>query len=233
MKKSDETLSVCEIFRSIAGETTHAGRPAVFVRLAGCNLACRFCDTGYARSGGQVLGLSKVLAWVRRAGEPLVVVTGGEPLLQPGTGRLLRALRRDGREVLLETNGSLDLGVVPRGVRVILDVKCPGSGESRRNRRANLARLRPGDELKFVISDRRDFAWALRLLSRTRLPRGVAILFSPVQPDLPPGRLAEWMLGARLPPHSRLQIQLHRALWPAGGDGDILWRAHAPGRTGK
>ncbi len=226
MKKPDPPLSVCEIFRSIAGETTHAGRPAVFVRLAGCNLRCRFCDTRYARSGGQELPLSEVLARVRRAGVRLAIVTGGEPLLQPATRRLLRALRGEGFEVLLETNGSLDIGGVARGVRVILDVKCPGSGESRRNLRSNLARLRAGDELKFVISDQRDFAWARRFLARHRVARGVTVLFSPASPTLLPGRLAEWVLSARsLPLHSRVQVQLHRVLWPGGKDGVRLWRA--------
>jgi len=212
------------MFRSIAGETTHAGRPAVFVRLSGCNLRCRYCDTAYARSGGEALPLAKVLERVRRAGERLVVVTGGEPLLQPATRRLLRALRRDGREVLLETNGSLDIGGLPRGVRVILDIKCPGSGESRRNLRSNIGRLRSGDEVKFVVSDRRDFDWAVRYAARARIPPGVAVLFSPVQPGLAPGRLADWMLGANLPSKSRLQIQLHRVLWPEGNEGVRLGR---------
>lgn len=224
MKKTEPVLRVCEMFRSIAGETTHSGRPAVFVRLAGCNLRCRYCDTAYAQTRGEELPLSDVLRTIRRARERLVVVTGGEPLLQPATRSLLGTLRRDGREVLLETNGSLDIGGLPRGVRVILDVKCPGSGESRRNLRSNIGRLRSADEVKFVISDRRDFEWAVRYAARARIPAGVAVLFSPVQPGLAPGRLAGWMLGANLPAKSRLQIQLHRVLWPKGNEGVRLGR---------
>lgn len=226
MKTTETRLRVAEIFRSIAGETTHAGRPAVFVRLSGCNLRCRYCDTRRALRGGRDMELAAVLQRVRRAGEKLVVVTGGEPLLQPATLLLLSALRRDGREVLLETNGSLDIGGVPRGVRIILDLKCPGSGQNRKNRLANLRRLHRGDEVKLVISDRRDFLWGLRLLQRRPVPRGVPILFSPARGRLSPGQLADWMLAARfLPPASRIQVQLHRVLWPGGEDGVPLWTA--------
>src|SRR5262245_61028870 len=153
-------LRVNEIFHSIQGESTHAGRPCVFVRLTGCNLRCVWCDTAYAFHEGNALSVDDVLQRVASYDCGLVELTGGEPLLQAEAIPLMRALLDRGYEVLLETGGSLPIEAVPEGVRRIVDVKCPGSGESHRNRWENLDVLRPGDELKFVIANREDFDWA-------------------------------------------------------------------------
>jgi len=150
-------LRVSEIFRSIQGESTHAGCPCIFVRLAGCNLRCRWCDTAYAFGGGREMTVAEVVAEVERYPCPLVEVTGGEPLLQPDAIPLMRELLRRGRRVLLETGGSLPIEGVPDGVLRIVDVKCPGSGETASNRWENLESLRPGDEVKFVIAGRDDY----------------------------------------------------------------------------
>jgi len=212
------SLKVCELFRSIAGETTHAGRVASFVRLAGCNLRCRWCDTPGAWEGGFAMPIPEILDAVGCRNDRLVVVTGGEPLLQSGTPELLRALVRRGHEVLLETNGSLDIAGVPPGVRTILDLKCPGSGHVDRNLLDNLGRLRTGDELKLVLLDRTDFDWALGLLREHPVPQGVPVLFSPVAGRLDPAALARWML--QTDSGARLQLQLHRLVWPGGEGGE-------------
>lgn len=214
------TLQVCEIFRSIAGETTWAGLPAAFVRLSGCNLRCRWCDTQKAWEPGRDLPLRRVLELLLKKDDKLVVVTGGEPLLQPGTIELCRRLLEHDREVLLETNGSLDVSGVPEGVRIILDVKTPSSGEHQKNDLDNLVRLRPGDEVKFVIADRQDFDWAANLLGEHNLPESVNILFSPVSDLIEPDKLADWILASGL--SVRLQIQLHKVVWPDGPEGEQI-----------
>ncbi len=205
-------LKVNEIFHSIQGESTRAGQPCVFVRLSGCNLRCVWCDTAYAFHEGRAMSVDDVLAAVERYDCPLVEVTGGEPLLQPEVIPLMQALLERGRRVLLETGGSLPIEAVPRGVGRIVDVKCPGSGEVERNRWENLDDLRPGDELKFVVRDRADYQWAAEQVRRRGLDRLAPVLFSPVHDELDPGRLAEWVLEDRLP--VRVQIQLHKTLWP-------------------
>jgi 7-carboxy-7-deazaguanine synthase len=210
----DDTLQVCELFRSLQGETSWSGLPATFVRLQGCNLDCRYCDTRYARSSGDPWAIPKLVErLVERPVErpELVVVTGGEPLLQPGVHRLLSAVA-DVRTVLLETNGSLDItGVDTRVIRIV-DVKCPGSGEAESTRWENLSALRPSDEVKFVVGDRQDFDYAVDVVRRHRLTEQCAVLLSPVADALAAAELAEWILeeGGRL----RLQLQLHRILWP-------------------
>lgn len=205
-------LKVNEIFHSIQGESTHAGRPCVFVRLTGCNLRCVWCDTAYAFHEGEALSLEEVLGRVRGYGCDLVELTGGEPLLQPGAVELMRELLAQGFEVLVETGGSLPIDDVPAGVRRIVDVKCPGSGEVSRNRWENLDRLRDGDELKFVIADRGDYEWAIGQIRSRKLAGRVPLIFSAVHGDLEPGRLADWVLEDRAP--VRVQLQLHKQLWP-------------------
>ncbi len=205
-------LHVNEIFHSIQGESTFAGLPCVFIRLAGCNLRCAWCDTEYAFHEGRSLSMEDVLREVDRFDCPLVEVTGGEPLLQAECVPLLDALLGRGRTVLLETGGSLPLESVPKGVVRIIDVKCPGSGESHRNRFENLAHLVPCDELKFVVADRADYLWAARQVRERDLARRCAVLFSPVHGALDPGQLAAWVLEDRLA--VRLQIQMHKVLWP-------------------
>jgi len=210
-------LRVNEIFHSIQGESTYAGRPCVFVRLTGCNLRCVWCDTAYAFHDGGAWTVDEVVDRVGTYDCALVEVTGGEPLLQSEAIDLLRALLARGHEVLLETGGSLPIENVPEGVRRIVDVKCPGSGESDRNRWENLDALRPGDELKFVIADRVDYDWAAGVLRSRALHEKATVLFSAVQERLPAGELARWVLDDGLP--VRLQLQIHKILWPAAARG--------------
>jgi 7-carboxy-7-deazaguanine synthase len=205
-------LRVNEIFHSIQGESSRAGEPCVFVRLTGCNLRCVWCDTAYAFHEGREMSVEEVLAGVDGHGCRLVEVTGGEPLLQSDVVPLLAALVARGHDVLLETGGSLPIDPVPAGVRCIVDVKCPGSGEVGRNHWPNLERLRPGDELKFVLADRADYDWAVARVRDLRLTERSAVLFSPVHGQLDAARLAGWILADRLP--VRLQLQLHKLLWP-------------------
>ena len=205
-------LRVNEIFHSIQGESTHAGRPCVFVRLTGCNLRCVWCDTAYAFHEGGAMTVEQVLERVGTYGCDLVEVTGGEPLLQPDAIDLMRALLDGGREVLLETGGSLPIDAVPVGVKRIVDVKCPGSGECDRNLWENLEALRDGDEIKFVIAGRPDYEWAASIVREHRLAERVPVLFSPVHETLVAGDLARWVLDDGLP--VRVQLQLHKHLWP-------------------
>jgi len=205
-------LRVNEIFHSIQGESTQAGEPCVFVRLTGCNLRCSWCDTAYAFHAGSEMSVEEVVARVRGYGCRLVEVTGGEPLLQREAVPLLEALLRAGHDVLLETGGSLPIDRVPRGVRRIVDVKCPGSGEQARNHWENLAELDAGDEVKFVLAGRADYDWAVREIRERGIGGRCPILFSPVHGRLDPAELAAWVLADRLP--VRLQLQLHKILWP-------------------
>ena len=189
----------------------------MFVRLTGCNLRCVWCDTAYAFHEGSPFSVGEVVERVAAFGCPLVELTGGEPLLQPEAIDLMRALLERGYEVLLETGGSLSIESVPAGVSRIVDVKCPASGESERNRWENLEALRPGDELKFVIAGREDYDWAVRLVRSRALLETVPILFSAVHGELSAGELARWVLDDRLP--VRLQVQMHKILWPAAQRG--------------
>ncbi len=207
----DTTVEVCEVFRSLQGETTWSGRPATFIRLAGCNLRCRYCDSAYAWESGESRTVATLVRDVERRGE-VVVVTGGEPLLQPGTRVLLDMLVSVGHTVVLETNGTQDIDGLPSEVVRVVDVKCPGSGESNQNRWANLDLLEPNDEVKLVVSHREDFDFAVDVVDRHSLEERCSVLLSPVTEHLAPAILAEWILdrGGGL----RLQLQLHRFLWP-------------------
>ncbi|MGA9115170.1 MAG: radical SAM protein [Bacteroidota bacterium] len=202
---------VSEIFHSIQGESTHAGRPCVFVRLAFCNLRCTWCDTAYAFEGGETLAVEAILARVAAFGCRLVEVTGGEPLAQESAPVLLRELCDAGYEVLLETGGSCDIGGVDPRVKRIVDFKCPGSGMDGRNLWANARTLGPGDEVKFVIAGREDFDWAAAKVREHALDRRCPVLFSPVSGMLPPADLARWILEGGLP--VRLQLQMHKHIW--------------------
>ena len=207
----EERLLVHEIFYSLQGESTFAGRPCVLVRLTGCQMRCRWCDTEYAFYEGAWKTRDEVLAEVAAFECPLVELTGGEPLLQPGARPLLAALCDRGYEVLLETGGGLDISDVDPRVRRIVDVKCPGSGEAGANRWENLAVLRAGDEVKFVIADEEDYRWACAVVREHQLGGICPVHFSPVVPGLPAQELAGWILRDRLP--VRLQLQLHKLLW--------------------
>jgi 7-carboxy-7-deazaguanine synthase len=205
-------LQVSEIFSSIQGESHWAGYPCTFVRLAGCNLDCAFCDTRYAREGGTPTPLNHILEEVDRAGLGTVEVTGGEPLTQAETPGLLAGLVARGRRVLLETNGSLPLDGVPDQVVVVMDLKTPSSGMADRNRWHNLDRLGPGDEIKIVCRNRADYKWARQALRDHGFPGRTRVSLSPVWGELAPADLARWILEDRL--DVRLQVQLHRVLWP-------------------
>ncbi len=204
-------LRVTEVFLSLQGETSRAGLPTVFVRLTGCPLRCRWCDTPYSLQGGESATLPALLARIADYGVSTVCVTGGEPLAQKHSLALLTALADAGYSVSLETSGALDIaGVDPRVSRIV-DIKPPGSGEVDRNRWENLALLTPHDEIKFVLAGRADYEWARDVLREEALDRRCPVLFAPVQGELAPEQLAEWILQDRLP--VRMQVQLHKILW--------------------
>ena len=210
----EKALAISEIFKSIQGETTYAGLPCGFVRTVGCNLRCSYCDTEYARTGeGIRLTVPEVHKEVESFRTRVVCVTGGEPLVQAdGVVALCDRLLSADHTVLLETNGTMDFSPVPDDVVRIMDVKCPGSGESGKTLPGNLAQLRPQDEVKFVISDRPDFDWAVSFIGRHGLAGGPQLLFSPAYGGLAGRELAAWILDE--PVEVRLQLQLHRILWP-------------------
>ncbi len=204
-------LRVTEIFHSIQGESTFAGRPCVFVRLTGCPLRCTWCDTKYAFYGGTEQSIDDVLAKVHEYGCRLVEVTGGEPLAQPNAASLLCRLCDEGFIVLLETSGAVDTATVDPPVHIILDVKCPGSGMMEQMHWSNVERLRPKDEAKFVIHDRSDYEWSKEIVMRYGLIDRCPVLFSPVFGTLDPRQLVEWVLADRLP--IRFQLQMHKHIW--------------------
>jgi 7-carboxy-7-deazaguanine synthase len=206
-------LTVNEIFYSIQGESSFAGHPCVFIRLSGCNLRCSYCDTRYAYYDGEELEIPAILDKVRTYPCSLVEVTGGEPLLQNGTPKLIHHLLEIGFTVLLETNGSLDISKVDSRCVRILDVKCPSSGQAHCNDLTNLQRLSRGDEVKFVIGDREDYEFAKQIVKQldTRLLDPSRIHFSPVFARLKPDTLARWILTDHLP--VRLHLQLHKTIW--------------------
>ena len=209
-------MRVTEIFHSIQGEPSHAGRPCVFVRLAGCNLRCRWCDSEYTFTGGEKMLRDEVMKRVRSYGCNLVEITGGEPLAQAEAFELITKLCDENYELLIETSGSIDIAPVDRRAKIILDVKCPGSGEAAKNRWENLDVLRPHDEVKFVIAGRDDYDFARRIVAEKNLDRWT-VLFSPVWGELDMKTLAEWMLADRVT--ARLQTQLHKHIWGAEARG--------------
>jgi len=205
-------LTINEIFYSVQGESSYAGRPCVFVRLTACDLRCSWCDTPYAFHEGKKQPIGAVLAEVERYDCPLVEVTGGEPLLQDEGYPLMEELLRRGRTVLLETGGHRSTARVPEPVVIILDVKCPGSGEAAKNDWSNLDRLRPHDEVKFVIKDRSDYEYARDVVAKHDLARrAAAVHLSPVHGVMNLRELSEWILADRLP--VRLQLQVHKYIW--------------------
>ncbi|MEO7134184.1 MAG: radical SAM protein [Vicinamibacterales bacterium] len=205
-------LTINEIFHSIQGESTYAGRPCVFVRLTACDLRCRWCDTPYAFHEGRKMSVDDVMADVEARGCPTIEVTGGEPLLQPDVYPLMQRLLDAGKTVLIETGGHRNSANVPAGVIRIVDLKCPGSGESDNNDWSNLALLTRHDEVKFVIADRRDYEFARAIVLREDLPAKVnAVLLSPVHGELDAKLLSEWVIGDRL--DVRVQLQVHKYIW--------------------
>jgi 7-carboxy-7-deazaguanine synthase len=212
-----ETLRITEIFHSIQGESTWVGLPCTFVRLTGCPLRCVWCDTEYAFHGGEKMSLDAIVDRVREIGTPLVEVTGGEPLVHRNAFTLITRLCDAGFTVLVETSGAIDVGPVDPRAHRIMDLKCPGSGESSKNLWSNLDHLGRGDEVKFVIRDRADYEWSRDMVREHRLDERVeegslaAVLFSPVWGDLEFVELAGWILedGLRV----RYQLQLHKLVW--------------------
>lgn len=208
---NDQRLRITEVFYSIQGESRPTGFPTVFVRLTGCPLRCRYCDTTYAFHGGTWYSLEQVLAEVATYAAHYVCVTGGEPLAQPNCRKLLQVLCDAGYDVSLETSGALSLADIDPRVTVVMDIKTPGSGEMARNRTDNIELLKPIDQVKFVICDRSDYEWSKACCDRHGLTGRCAVLFSPSQGQLDARELAEWILADRL--QVRFQMQLHKYLW--------------------
>ena len=208
----EQSLRITEIFHSLQGETRTAGLPTVFVRLTGCPLRCVYSDTAYSFSGGEMRSVAQIAEQVAAYAPRYVTVTGGEPLAQPNCLTLLTMLCDAGYEVSLETGGALSLAGVDPRVVTVLDLKTPGSGELLRNDYSNIPRLRPHDQVKFVICDRADYDWARFKLDEYRLHERVTdVLFSPSYSQLEGRQLAEWILADNLP--VRMQLQLHKLLW--------------------
>ena len=207
------SLIVNEIFYSIQGESTYAGLPCVFVRLTGCNMRCTYCDTAYAYDEGRSMQISEILSTIENYRCSLVEITGGEPLLQDDTPALISGLLRTNHQVLMETNGSLDIRLADSRCVKIMDVKCPGSGENEKCDLHNLRHLKAKDQIKFVIGDRQDYEYAKYILNDipSSIPTG-NLLLSPVREKLIPAQLAEWILEDHL--EVRLHLQLHRIVWP-------------------
>jgi 7-carboxy-7-deazaguanine synthase len=214
----EDTLVIHEIYASVQGESTFAGLPCAFVRTTGCNLRCVWCDTPQAFYGGKRMRREHVLAQALALGTPLVELTGGEPLLQPGTLPLLRELCDAGRTVLLETSGEADVSLVDARVHKVMDLKCPGSGESHRNRWNNLEHLTSRDEIKFVLAGREDYEWTRSVLRERRLTeRTKNILVSAVFGRLATRDVVAWVLEDKLA--VRVQLQMHKYVWGADATG--------------
>lgn len=216
-------LRVTEIFHSIQGESTWAGVPCTFVRLTGCPLRCVWCDTEYAFHGGEKMTLDAIVERVRAIGTPVVEITGGEPLVHRNAFVLVERLLDEGFTVLVETSGAIDVAPLDPRAHKVMDLKCPGSGESARNLWSNLAHLTERDEIKFVVTDRADYEWARSVIREHGLDERVragtlrALLFSPVWDAVEWRDLAQWILDDRLP--ARFQLQLHKLVWGANVPG--------------
>jgi 7-carboxy-7-deazaguanine synthase len=215
MNNVETRLNICEFFTSIQGESALAGYPCTFIRLAGCNLRCVWCDTRYSYDDDSAvtpMSVNDVIGQISRLPVNLVEITGGEPLLQPGTPALCAELLRRGYQVMVETNGSIDIGVVPKEVRRVVDIKCPDSGSGRSFLIDNLKRLSQNDEAKFVLASISDAVWAKEFCDTHRLTQKCAVTFSPVTSNLPYEKLADWMVEARVN-GIKFGIQLHKIIW--------------------
>ncbi|MCK6513508.1 radical SAM protein [Myxococcota bacterium] len=214
----DERLRVIEVYTSVQGESSFVGLPCTFVRLAGCNLRCVWCDSTFTFKGGAHRAIDEVVAEVSALGVRLVEVTGGEPLAQRQAIPLMERLIAAGHQVLLETSGSISIERVPEAVHIILDLKPPGSGEAAKNLWSNVPLLKPKDEVKFVLASRADFDWAAQVIREHRLnERAGELLLSPVFGAVRPEDLVDWTLAERLP--ARVQVQLHKIIWPPDARG--------------
>jgi 7-carboxy-7-deazaguanine synthase len=204
-------MRITEIYVSVQGETRFAGLPCTLVRTTGCDLRCTYCDTAYAFYGGRDMALDDILREVDRLGAPLVLLTGGEPMLQREIVALAQALLERGYQVMIETSGAHPVDVLPPQVVRIVDIKTPGSGEEHRVRWEVVEGLRPTDSIKFVVADERDYRWAAAAIQERALARKAEVLLSPVHGQLDPRDLVAWMLRDRLP--ARLNLQLHKYIW--------------------
>lgn len=204
-------LVVNEIFYSIQGESSHAGRPCVFVRLSYCNLRCSYCDTSYAFTEGKEMSIDDVLNTIRKYDCKLIQVTGGEPLLQSDVYPLMKRMCDEGYEVLLETSGSVDISNADQRVKRIMDFKCPSSGMVEKNLWENVRSLKNGDEVKFVIGDREDFEWSKSIIKKYSINQKCPVLMSTVFGVLEPHYLAEWILNDKL--NVRMQLQMQKYIW--------------------
>jgi len=210
-QQSESRLRITEIFFSLQGESSYVGLPTVFVRLTGCPLRCGYCDTAYAFTGGEWMGVDEIIRQVNQYNAEYVCVTGGEPLAQRGCGELLTQLCDDGHLVSIETSGAMDISQVDSRVSRIMDIKTPGSGEESKNRYENIDLLTHRDEVKFVLCDRADYDWARQVIDKYQLTSICQVLLSPVHGELKPSELADWIIADRL--NVRFQLQLHKYLW--------------------
>jgi 7-carboxy-7-deazaguanine synthase len=210
-------MRITEIYASVQGETRFAGLPCTLVRTTGCDLRCTYCDTAYAFYGGRDMSLDEILCEVERLGAPLVLLTGGEPMLQREIVALAQGLLARGYQVMIETSGAHPVDVLPPQVVRIVDVKTPGSGEEHRVRWEVLDGLRPTDSIKFVLADERDYRWAAAAIQERGLAQKAEVLLSPVHGQLDPRELVAWMLRDRLP--ARLNVQLHKYIWSPDAKG--------------
>lgn len=211
--KDELTLQISETFYSIQGESTYAGLPCFFIRLADCNLRCNYCDAHYTyEEPGKTVSIKDLLAQAADYPKAIVEITGGEPLLQENVYPLMEGLLAAGRTVLLETNGSVDISRVPEKVIKIVDMKCPESGMAEKMDLENLNRLAKHDEVKFVVSSEADYSWAKQLIEEYQLTQKATVLFSPIIGKVKSADLAQWLLTDQL--QARIQLQLHTFLWP-------------------
>ncbi len=206
-----ERLKITEVYASVQGESTHSGKPCVFIRLTGCDLRCAWCDSEYTFTGGEWRTLDSLMTQVSSLGVHTVEITGGEPLLQKAAIPLMQRLLAAGHEVLLETGGHRSIAAVPPAVHVIMDVKAPGSGEHSKVLWSNLELLQPHHEVKFVLADRRDYEWARGVISEHGIDGRCTVLLSPVWDSLEPRDLVQWMLDDAVP--ARLSMQIHKWIW--------------------
>ena len=211
------SLKVNEIYYSVQGESTHVGRPCIFIRLTYCNLRCTYCDTEYAFYEGKDIEIPEIMAKIKQWNCNLVEVTGGEPLFQDECIDLLNELMKMNYEVLLETGGSLSISDVPIEIVRIVDFKCPSSGMEKKNLWSIVNDLQPHDEVKFVIGDREDFDWAKEMLNKYSLNEKCSILFSPTFGKIDPSLIVEWILEGDIP--VRMQLQMHKYIWKSKGRG--------------
>jgi len=208
---SSQKIKVNEIFYSIQGESSFAGLPCVFIRFTHCNLRCNYCDTEYAFYGGKELTIDEIIKEVDQYKCHLIEITGGEPLLQENIYPLIQDLFNHNYEVLLETGGHLDISQIDKRVKIIMDIKCPSSGESDKVLWSNLENLNSTTELKFVVGDKNDFDWSISVIEKNKLNQNNKIIFSPVFGQLENEKLAEWILESKLP--IRMQLQIHKYIW--------------------